>query len=74
MKNCPYCQHAVTLYYDKYRCGYCSVWLGPGEVLSNAPNPTPAHGDIDNISTEAQQHLTSNHTVDTASGKILPTE
>lgn len=67
MPSCPHCKHVVTLYYDKYRCGYCSVWLGLDEVLPNALDLSSAHRNTINIPTETQRHLTSNHTVDKSS-------
>ena len=70
MKSCPHCKHIVTFHYDKYRCGYCSVWLGPDEVLSDTPDLSPARGNTDSIPTEAQRRA-SNHAVDKLREQIL---
>jgi hypothetical protein len=68
VKICPHCKQVVTFYYGKYRCGYCSVWLDPDEVLSNPPDPLSAPWSADNTLSEAARPVCS-HAADQSNGQ-----
>ena len=70
MKSCPWCKHIVTFYYDKYRCGHCSIWLDPDEVLSDVLNRSLAPGDTNSVLTEVQGCLVGNHAANKLSGQV----
>ena len=70
MKSCPWCKHIVMFYYNKYRCGYCSIWLDPNEVLSNVSDRALVPEDADSVLVEAQRHLAGNHAADKSSEQV----